>query len=114
MDINIGDSVLKKLTLSLVTASLVGACSTQSSAQSTAAVPVPAIAQAAEGNSLSDGGGEIRGRKSGDLYRSRGIEQELTTADSSQFNGVAEHALGSIETAAMSSRIQVLELFPGA
>ena len=62
----------------------------------------------------SDGGGEIRGRKSGDLYRSRGIEQELTTADSSQFNGVAEHALGSIETAAMSSRIQVLELFPGA
>ena len=62
----------------------------------------------------SDGGGEFRGGKFGDLCRSRGIKQEFTTADSPQFNGVAERALGLIETAAMAGRIQARELFPGA
>ncbi|CAN0489046.1 unnamed protein product, partial [Laminaria digitata] len=38
----------------------------------------------------SDDGGEFRGGKFGDLCRSRGIKQEFTTADSPQFNGVAE------------------------
>ena len=44
----------------------------------------------------SDGGGESRGGNVGNLSRSRGIKQEFTTADSPQFNGVAERALGLI------------------
>ena len=62
----------------------------------------------------SDGGGEFRGGEFGDLCRTRGIKQEFTTADSPQFNGVAERALGLIETAAMAGRIQARELYPGA
>ena len=62
----------------------------------------------------SDGGGEFCGGNFGDLCRSRSIKQQLTTADSPQFNGVAERALGLIETAAMAGRIQARELFPGA
>ena len=60
----------------------------------------------------SDGGGDFRGEKFGDLCRSRGIKQEFTTVYSPQFNGVteralgfngvAEHALGLIETATMN------------
>ena len=53
----------------------------------------------------SDGGGEFRGGKFGDLCRSRGIKQEFTTADSVQLNGVAERAPGSIKTAATAGRI---------
>ena len=52
----------------------------------------------------SDGGGEFCGGKFGDLYRSRCIKQQFTTADSPQFNGVA----------AMVGRIQARELLPGA
>ena len=40
----------------------------------------------------SDGGGEFRGGKFGDLCRSRGIKQEFTMADRPQFNGAAERA----------------------
>ena len=61
----------------------------------------------------TDGGGKFCEGKFGDLCTSRGINQELTTADSSQFNGVAERSLGLIETAAMAGRIQALETFPG-
>ena len=61
----------------------------------------------------SDGGGEFCGGKFGDLCRSRCIKQEFTTGDSPQINGVAERALGLIETAAMAGRIQARELFPG-
>ena len=43
-----------------------------------------------------------------------GSNREFTTADSPQFNGVAERALGLIETAAMAGRIQARELYPGA
>ena len=60
----------------------------------------------------SDGGGEFCGGKFGDLCRSRCIEQGFTTADSPQFNGIAEGALRLIETAAMSGRIQAREFFP--
>ena len=42
------------------------------------------------------------------------FKQEFTTADGPQFNGVAERALGLIETAAMAGRIQARELFAGA
>ena len=62
----------------------------------------------------SDGGGEFCGGEFGDLCRLRCIKQEFTTADSPQYNGVAERALGLIETAAMAGRIQARELFPGA
>ena len=55
---------------------------------------------------LSDGGGEFCGGKVGDVSRSRCIKQE--------FNGVAERALGLIETAAMAGRTQARELFCGA
>ena len=47
----------------------------------------------------SDGGGEFCGGKFGDLCRLRCIKQDFTTTDSPQFNGVAERALGLIETA---------------
>ena len=62
----------------------------------------------------SDGGGEFCGGKFADLCRSRCIKQEFTTADSPQFNGVPERALGLIETAAMAGRVQARKLFPGA
>ena len=60
------------------------------------------------------GGGEFRGVEFGDLYRSRGIKQEFTTADSPYLNGVAERALGLIETAAMMGPIQACQLFHSA
>ena len=50
----------------------------------------------------SDGSGEFCGGKFGDICRSRCIKQEFTMADSLQFNGVAERALGLIETATMA------------
>ena len=62
----------------------------------------------------SDEGGEFRGEKFGDLRRSGGIKLEFTTADSPQFNEIAEHALGLNETAAMAGRIHARELFPCA
>ena len=40
------------------------------------------------------------------LLSQHAIKQEFTTADSLQFNGVAEHALGLIETAAVAGRMQ--------
>ena len=61
----------------------------------------------------SDEGGELCGGRFDDLCRSRCMKQEFTTADSPQFNEVAERALGLIETAAMAGRIQARELFPG-
>ena len=48
-----------------------------------------------------------------DLYRSRDVNREFTTGDSTQFNGVVERALGLIETAAIAGRVQAHELFPG-
>ena len=62
----------------------------------------------------SDGDGEFCAGKFGGLCRSRCIKQDFTTAGSPEFNGVAERALGLIETAAMAGRIQARELFPGA
>ena len=59
-------------------------------------------------------GGKFCGGTFGDLCRSRCIKQEFTTADSPQFNGVAERALGLIETTAMAGRTQAREHFAGA
>ena len=64
------------------------------------------------GNCPNGWGGEFPGGKFKYLCRSRGINQEFTTAGSPQFNGVAERALGLIETAAIACRIQARELFP--
>ena len=60
----------------------------------------------------SDGGGKFCGGGFGDLCRSRCIKQEFTTADSPQFKGVAERALGLIETAVMMGRFKLMSFFP--
>ena len=64
----------------------------------------------------SDPMGEVNfcGGTFGHLCRLRCIEQEFTTADSPQYNGVAERALVFIETAAVAGRIRAGELFPCA
>ena len=61
----------------------------------------------------SDDGGEFNEGKFGKLCRERNIRQEFTTADSPEFNGVAERGLAMIESAALAARIQAPELFPG-
>ena len=61
----------------------------------------------------SDDGGELMEGKSGKLCRERKIKQEFTTADSPEYNGVAERGLDMIKSAALAARIQASELFPG-
>ncbi|CAM9389968.1 unnamed protein product, partial [Sphacelaria rigidula] len=58
----------------------------------------------------SDDGGEFLEGAFGELCDRKNIKQEKTTADSPQFNGVAERALGIIETAGLAARIQASEL----
>ena len=41
------------------------------------------------------------------------IKRRFTTADSPEYNGVAERGLAIIESAALADRIQAPELFPG-
>ena len=59
-----------------------------------------------------DGGGEFRWGNFGDLCRSRGFKQEFTTAVCPDLNGVAERALGLIETAVMAGGVHARELVP--
>lgn len=62
----------------------------------------------------SDGGGEFCfDGDFGDLCRDRGIKQELTTADSTEMNGIAERALSMIEARAMAACLQAKEIFAG-
>ena len=61
----------------------------------------------------SDDGGEIMEGKFGKLCRERKMKQELTTADSPEYNGVVERGLAMIESAALAARIQASELLPG-
>ena len=61
----------------------------------------------------SDNGGEFNQGEFGQLCRERNIKQELTTADSPEYNGVAERGLATIESPALAARIQASELFPG-
>ena len=61
----------------------------------------------------SDDGGDFIEGKFGNLCRERKIKQEFTTADSPEYNGVAERGLAMIESAALAVGIQALELFPG-
>ena len=61
----------------------------------------------------SDNGGEFNLREFGQLCRKRNIRQDLTTADSPEYNGVAERGLALIESAAIAARTQASELFTG-
>ncbi|CAM9995170.1 unnamed protein product, partial [Sphacelaria rigidula] len=60
----------------------------------------------------SDDGGEFSEGAFGELCDRAKIKQEKTTADSPQFIGVVERALGIIETAGLEARIQASELYP--
>ena len=53
----------------------------------------------------SDNGGEFNQGEFGQLCRERNIKQEFTTADSPEYNGVAERGLAMIESAALAARI---------
>ena len=61
----------------------------------------------------SDDGGEFMEGLFGKLSREQKIKQEFTTADSPEYNGVAERGLDMIKSAALAARIQASELFPG-
>ena len=61
----------------------------------------------------ADDGGELMEGKFGKLCRERKIKQEFTTADSPEYNRVAERGLAMIESAALAPEIQASELFPG-
>ena len=61
----------------------------------------------------SDNGGEFSQGEFGGLCWERNIKQELTTADSPEYNGVAERGLAMIESAVLAARIQASKLFPG-
>ena len=51
--------------------------------------------------------------KYGKLCRERKIKQEFTTADSPEYNGVAERGLAMIASTALAARIQPSEWLPG-
>ena len=61
----------------------------------------------------SDNEREGFGGTSGELCRKRDFKQEFTPADSPKYKGVAERALGLINDAAVTARIQATELYPG-
>ena len=54
----------------------------------------------------TDDAAEFKGGAFADLRRERGIRQEFTTADSPQFNGVAERGIALIELAGKAAAIQ--------
>ena len=61
----------------------------------------------------SDDEGEFSEGKFGKLCSERNIKHEFTTADSPEYNGVAERGLALIESAALAARIRASELFSG-
>ena len=60
----------------------------------------------------TDNAAESEGGAFADLCRERGIRQEFTTADNSQFNGVAEHGIALIESADKTAAIRAGIMFP--
>ena len=60
-----------------------------------------------------NGSSEFNQGEFGQLCREINIKQEFTTADSPEYNGVAERRLAMIESAALAAKIQASELFPG-
>ena len=61
----------------------------------------------------ADDAAEFKHEAFADLCRERGIRQEFTTADSPQFNGVAERETAMIELAGKAAIIQAGLEFPG-
>ena len=53
----------------------------------------------------TDDAAEFKSGYFANLYRERGIRQELTTANSLQFNGVAERGIAMIESARKAALI---------
>lgn len=64
-------------------------------------------------NVWTDDGGELVFDVSKRKYVRHRNKHEKATADSPQFNGVAEPSLGIIENSALAARIQELLIFPG-
>ena len=60
----------------------------------------------------SDGGGEFSKGAFGALRTTEKIRQEFTTADSPQYNGVAERQIAIIEAAGLAARIQAAAKYP--
>ena len=61
----------------------------------------------------TDDAAEVKGGAFANLCRERGIRQEFTTADSPQFNGVAERGIATIESAGKAAIIEVGLNVPG-
>ena len=60
----------------------------------------------------SDGGGKFSKGAFGALCTTEKIRQEFTTADSPQYNGVAERQIAIIEAAGLAARIQAAAKYP--
>ena len=61
----------------------------------------------------SDDGGEFNENNFRRICRERNIKQDFTTADSPEYNGVAEQGPVMMESASLAARIYVSALFPG-
>ena len=61
----------------------------------------------------TDDAAEVKGGAFANLCRERGIRQEFTTADSPQFNGVAERGIATIESAGKAAIIEAGVNVPG-
>ena len=60
----------------------------------------------------NDGGGEVLKGAFGALCTPEKTRQVFTTADSPQYNGVAERQIAIIETAGLAARIQAAAKYP--
>ena len=72
----------------------------------------PRIFQSTWQSLLPHGGGEFSKGAFGALCTTEKIRQEFTTADSPQYNGVAERQLAIIEAASLAARIQAAAKYP--
>ena len=61
----------------------------------------------------TDDGAEFKSGYFADLCRERGIRQEFTTANSPQFNGVAERGIAMVESTGKAALIQTKCMFSG-
>ena len=61
----------------------------------------------------TDDAAEFKSRYFADLCRERGIRQDFTTANSPQFNGVAERGIAMIESTGKAALIQAKCMFSG-
>ena len=61
----------------------------------------------------TDDAAEFKSGYFADLLRERGIRQEFTTANSSQFDGVAERGIAMIESTGKTALIKAKRMFSG-